>query len=971
VGLQPGTRLGPYEIFAPLGAGGMGEVYKARDTRLGRTVALKILPPEFSEQPDRRARFAREAKSISQLNHPHICTLYDVGEAELASAHPSTGSGWPDLVEGQRPTPSARNVSYLVMEHLEGQTLAKRLAKGRLPLDEALRIGAEIADALAAAHRHGVIHRDLKPSNVMLARNGGPTGPPTVKLLDFGLAKVRDQAIVSAGPTETESLTNDGILVGTLPYMAPEQVEGKPADARTDIWALGCVLYEMVTGRRAFAGDSQASLITAIMSHEPPPLAETQPLTSPALEHIVRKCLARSPDDRWDGAHDVADELRWVSEAGSLPAPEATATAHRRRWRVVGAAAVVVAFSMVAGAMLTWKFQAGPDRAVRHVLLDTRPAKGLSDRPPGVTWNGDSTVPPTVNRPSRTALALSPDGTSLVFSAVQGERQLLYRRRLTEGVAEPLEGTEGAQSPFFSPDGTWIGFWARGALRKMRLDGGAPIELCPTGPFAGASWSSKDTIAFSAGHGAYGISLIPAAGGVPKAISTLDVAGGEVRHVLPHFLPDGNTILFTIQRDVLDFTRASISALSLVNGSRTALVDGAMDARYIPTGHLVYVRHGQLEAVPFDDVQVAVTGEAVGLIPDVMQAWNSESRDETGAAQFTVSDTGTLAYVAGGVAPDVNTDFVWVDRRGTVVETLPVPRGPNRAPRLSPDGTRLLYARVEPEWSLWCYDFARQTSTVIPTTETQPHHPIWFPDCRRVVFGSAPGGATRLYVVQVDGSSPPSPVGGDVPALAAEYPGSLSPDGHTLVFTRESEEGGRALWGLRMGQTSPQRSVLLEPPGTARDGPGIAPGSVTCPAVSPDGRWLAYVSDESGRNEVYVRRFPGLGSRQQLSREGGRAPVWRRDGRELFYLADSPTRRMMVVDLHAGSTLDPGTPRVLFVLADELRTLTQVVPAYDVAVDGQRFLFVRQVREPVPPPPSEIHVVFNWTEELKAKAGRR
>jgi eukaryotic-like serine/threonine-protein kinase len=938
--MQPGDRLGPYEVVDLLGAGGMGEVYKARDTRLDRTVAIKILPPRLSADSERRARFEREAKTIAGLNHPHICTLFDVGDHE--------GS------------------TFLVMEHLTGETLAQRLEKGPLPLEQALTVATEIADALSAAHRQGVIHRDLKPGNVMLTKTGA-------KLLDFGLAKLKGHgeqpaaAHLASAPTQSTPLTGEGMIVGTLQYMAPEQLEAKLADARTDLWALGTILYEMVAGKRAFEGTSAASLIGNIMNADPPALATWQPLTPPAVDRLVRKCLAKAPDDRWESAHDVADELRWIRETSevTLPAGSAAAAETGRPQMRFAALAVGGLLLVAATAALTWvavRPAQAPPAAVQRLLVDTRPAEGL--RGPNPLERSYA-----FNRPSRTAIALSPDGTCLVFGAVQGQRQQLYRRRLAEGVAVPLDGTEGAESPFFSPDGTWIGFWARGSLWKMRLDGGAPIELCRAAQVVGASWSSKGTIAFDDAWAASGeILAVPAAGGTPKALSTVDVAHGEQFHVLPHFLPDGESLLFTAVKDWVDLRGSAIAAVSLTSGTRTALVDGAMDARYLPTGHLVYFRRGQLEAVPFDPVRLTVTGEAVGLIPDVMQAMNFGHADvDTGAAQLTTSVTGTLVYVAGGIPGDQRSEIVWVDRRGTIVETLAIPRGSYSAPRLSPDGRRILYVRAGMNGSLWYYDLARRTPTMIPTAEPQPYWAIWLPDGQRAMFAAPPGGFTRLHIVPVDGSTRSETVGGEVPLTATESPGSWTPDGKALIFTRGSQDSPPGLWQLRMNGGRPQRSPLLEPPAPTKGGADVQPKMVTWPALAPDGRWLAYVSNESGRNEVYVQRFPDLGGRQQVSRDGGRAPVWRRDGRELFYATEGTPRRMMVVDIRPGAVFDAGLPQVLFEISDDLHTGTAMVPAYDADLDGRRFLFVRRYTEPLPPPPSQMHVVLNWFEELKAK----
>ncbi len=940
VRLSSGTRLGPYEITAFVGAGGMGEVYEARDTRLGRTVAIKVLPPDLAADKERRRRFEHEARAVSALNHPHICTLHDIGRLRAEGA--SAGQGG--------------EVEFLVLEHLEGETLAARLRKGPLPLAQALDYGAQIADALSAAHRQGIVHRDLKPANVMLTKSGA-------KLLDFGLAKLRahgERPVVSAGAstTESEPLTDRGVILGTLPYMAPEQLEGKPADARTDIWALGAILYEMLAGRRAFDEDTSAKLVGAILERDPEPLTVREPLTPPAVERLVRKCVAKTPEGRWESAGDIADELRWIRDTSAAAAALSRTGRHSTARRAVVRAGAVSA-AVAATATLTWivaRPKPAPPVQVRRFLIDTRPAEGLGERDHAAIARVYG-----LNRPSRTAIALSPDGNTLVFGGVRGDRQRLYRRGLDQDAAVALEGTDGAENPFFSPDGTWIGFWSRDALWKIRVDGGTPIELCSAPPINGASWGSQDMIAFAAAMPGRGIHEVPAGGGVPKAVTKVDTEGGESYHWSPHFLPDGETLLFTVVKERFDPRTASIVATTLTSEARIPVLDGAMDARYLPTGHVIYFRFGRLEAVPFDPVRVAVTGDAVGLIPDIMQALNADSTViETGEAQLATSATGTLVYVAGSILPDRRNELVWVDRHGAIVGSLRIRAGPYGAPRLSPDGRRILYVSSGMNGSLWCYDVARRTSTAIPTTGPRPFCPVWMPDGRRTIYAAHvanAGGPLRMHIVPVDGSSPSMPVGGEVPAQAAELPASWMPDGQTLLFTR-SDTKGAGIWQLSLDGQLHQRSPLLEP---------TIPSVLTYPAASPDGRWLAYVSDESEHNKVYLQRLPELSDKQQVSRDWGWAPVWRRDGQELFYLSYAhAAMRMTAVDVGPGSNV--GVPRVLFEIPDGVFHVgTAWVPAYDVSADGQRFLFVRRVDEPVPPPPSQMHVVLNWFEELKAK----
>lgn len=953
--LPEGTRLGPYELGAPIGAGGMGTVYEARDTRLERTVAIKVLPPGFATNPDRRARFEREAKTIAGLNHPHICTLHDTGEAVPAGpgSRASARAGEP--------------VHYLVLECVEGETLAARLERGPLPVALACELGAQIADALSGAHRHGVVHRDLKPANIMLTPGGpGSDGVPHVKLLDFGLAKLTghgEQPVVSrdgAHVTESDSLTARGTILGTLPYMAPEQLEGKPADARTDLWALGCVLYEMLSGERAFAGDGAVTLMGHILTTQPAPLRDGQPTVPPALDRLVRKCLAKQPDDRWDSAHDVADELRWIVETSTASPVGAPGQVSRSPKRPFVPAAVTLV-SIVAAATATWMLTrpAPTPPEVRHVFIDTSPADGLRGPAPVERTMG-------LNRPRFTAIALSPDGTTLVFSGVQGERQQLYRRRLDEDVAVPMAGTEDAEGPFFSPDGQWVGYWARNTLWKVPADGGSPVELLKTTwGNSSSSWSHRGTIAYDNLSEGPGLSLTPDSGGEPVVVLASGSVTGEFNYALPRFLPDGETLLFTVKKGGrLD---GSIAALSTSTGVRTMLVEDAMDARYVPTGHLLYARLGRIWAVPFDLVSLTITGKPAVVLPDVMQSLNSGSDwIDVGAAQISVSASGTLAYVEGGIIPDVQSDLVWVDRTGTVVEELPVPTGHYSAPSVSPDGRRILYCRAGISSSLWYYDVESQTTVLIPTPGADPTFPIWFPDGRRVLYFDYAATTGGLSVVSVDGSAPPTAVHGQRAPAVFELPGTWMPDG-SLIYVRHVE-ANTSLWRLRLEGDVPAPSIVIEaPPSVQR---GVRPlGRVNWPAVSPDGLRLAYVSNETGSNEVYVRRLPNLNDARRISRERGMAPVWSRDGRELFYVTASP-RKMMAI----GVPLEPGSawghPRVLFDVPGELHTGTNNVAAYDVSPDGQRFIFVRRPPAATPPPPSRINIVFNWFEELKAKVPR-
>ena len=647
--LAPGVRLGPYEVVGQIGAGGMGEVYKARDTRLDRTVAIKILPAELSADPDRRARFEREARTIGGLNHPHICTLHDVGE------HGDS--------------------TYLVMEHLAGETLAERLQKGRIPPDQALTVATEIADALAAAHRQGIVHRDLKPGNVMLTKAGA-------KLLDFGLAKLAGHgaepavAQLASAATRSAPLTAEGTIVGTLHYMAPEQVEGKPADARTDLWALGSILYEMLTGTRAFEGTSAASLIGNIMNVEPASLSTLQPMTPPGLDRLVRRCLAKSPDDRPDTAHDVADELRWLRDTGGPVIAAAPRARHGRSARLALTAAVAVAGLLGAWAMWVLRDAPSATSGVLRAVVKVAPADRLHSMPEDTTIGEQ--------RPSQKAIALSPDGRLLVFTATAGDQHQLYVRPLDRLEATAVPDTEGASDPFFSPDGKWIGFWASGAIRKVPAAGGPATTICDTSPIFGASWSEDGTIIFA--NQLTGLFRVPAEGGVPAPLTTLDKPKGEASHRLPHALPGGRVVLFTsILHYLPDWDQAEIVALHVDTGNRKTVAKGA-DARYLPTGHLVFVRTGTVVAAPFNLNRLELMGGTVTVLNDVMQAANTPTSSiESGAGQFATASSGLAVYAPGGLFRDQQRLLVWVGRDG---RETPVPLPPRAylGPHLSPDG---------------------------------------------------------------------------------------------------------------------------------------------------------------------------------------------------------------------------------------------------------------------------------------------
>jgi len=941
--LAAGTRLGPYEIVAAIGAGGMGEVYRARDTKLNRDVALKILPDAFASDPDRLARFTREAQTLAALNHPHIAQIYSVGEA----ASPERSALSPDKVQ------------FLVMELVQGEDLSQRIARGAIPLDEALPIARQIAEALEAAHEQGIIHRDLKPANIKVRADG------TVKVLDFGLAKALDPVGSAAAvgvsnlPTITSPamMTGVGMILGTAAYMAPEQAKGRTVDKRADIWAFGAVLFEMLTGKRAFPGEDVSDTIAHVLMKEPD--WATLPVNTPvAIRKLLRRCLEK---DRKRRLADMADARLEIEDALTSPAEAARPLAGVSRTGALGrpvalglmltlsaTAFIVGAVAMRAAIRLLGPQSNQTPPQVTRTLVSVAPAGQLraNNQSESAAWG----------MPSRTAMALSPDGRSLVFSANAGGKQQLYLRALDQLDAAPLAGTEGADSPFFSPDGKWVGFWANGALKKVALSGGPATTICQTDAIFGASWGSNDTIVFARVR--EGLLQVPGAGGTPQSLTTLDTAKGEVSHRLPQVLPGAKAVVFTITHDAFPkWDVADIVVQSLVTGERKTVAQGA-DARYASTGHLVYARAGTLMAMPFDLARLQVTGGAVSVMADVMQAANIVNVNlDTGAAQFSVSASGALVYATGGAAGDAERRLVWVDRAG-LAQPLSAPPRAYFAPRLSPDGQRVVVYTRGTGSDVWTFDITRGTLTRL-TTEGRNGWGLWTPDGKRVVFQSGPG-VGNLFWKPADGS------GAAERLTTSEYtqvPASWSPDGQTLAFVESHPVAatGSDIWALPLAGDRRPRPLLQ------------TKFNETYPEFSPDGRWLAYVSNESGRDEVYVQPYPGPGPRQQVSVDGGEAPAWSRDGRELFYSAvanvgqGATTREWIAVPLTTAPSLRFGAPRVLF-QARYQTTLT--ARGYDVTSDGQRFLMV-SVDERPPIKVTQMILVQNWVEELKRRVPTR
>jgi serine/threonine protein kinase/Tol biopolymer transport system component len=890
--LAPGTKLGPYEILAPLGAGGMGEVYRARDTRLERTVAIKVLPEHLSATADLKQRFEREARAISSLNHPHICILYDIGEQD--------------------------GVDFLVMEHMEGETLAARLERGALPAAETLRYASEIADALDKAHRQGLIHRDLKPGNVMLTKAGA-------KLLDFGLARIvgaaatapagsgslPGAAMLSQHPTVATPLTGAGMIVGTFQYMAPEQLDGGEADARSDIWAFGATVYEMATGRKAFTGHSQASLIASILKEQPRPIAEIEPLTPPGLDRIVQRCLAKDPDERWQSARDLAHELKWIAQGGSqagVPAPVAAKRRQRERGMLITAG--VLGAATVGLAIAMWLRTPPPPQVVRFDI-----------RPPSTIQFQD-------------APRISPNGEYLAYSGTDSTGTTrIWVRNMSGMTAEPLPGTEGiVQRPFWSPDSRYLGFFAGGKLKKVAVGGGPAITVADAPNGSDGAWSREGVILFDGSTGDP-IRRVAAAGGVPAPAFLPDTAKRESVG-WPFFLPDGKHFIYQ------EITTRSL-CVGTIGSSKTRVL-GSADSRieYSPQGYVLYARGGSLVAQPFDAGALKLTGEPFPVAEPLRTQPN-------GGADFSVSNTGTLVYSAGSTQ---EAELVWVDRSGREQGTVQMGTLTNfLSPALSPDGHRVAF-RVQDAQSrtrdVWLADMVRGVQSRFTFDPGNENHPTWAPDGSKIAYWSDDEKNPGIYVKSSSGA-------GDAELLMKSKDETVitdwSRDGKTIVYALQPPTTKSEVWTVA-AEGEHAANVFLRGPFDYLDG-----------RLSPDGRWLSYTSSESGRPEVYVQTFPAHSGKWQISTSGGSDARWNANGKELVYLAAD--QRLMSVPIRTAPSFEADVPAPLFT-ARVLFPGVALRTHYEMSTDGQRFLMCapRGAQSL-----SGANVVLNWFVEARRR----
>jgi eukaryotic-like serine/threonine-protein kinase len=887
--LAPGTMLGPYEIDALIGGGGMGEVYRARDTRLNRIVAIKTLPQFETSNPQLRLRVEQEARIVAAISHPHICALFDIGR------------------EGQ--------IDYFVMEFLEGETLAERMRRELLPLDVVLRYGMEIAAALAAAHRHGVVHCDLTPANVMLTRNG-------VKLLDFGIAQLRAGAagrvaamLTAESPTTEAEPTRPGFL-GTLYYTTPEQLQGRPVDARTDIFALGVVLYQMVAGRRPFQGATQADLIAAILHADPPPLESLPSRAVPdSLAHLIRICLAKNADDRWQSAQDVERELAFLAVCG---APGGFQPAgHRRHPRT------------------PWLLLAGAAAAALPIAVALQPG-WASDPPPSLVRFDVLPVPPATLTVDHVDARVAPNGRHLAFTARHRGTTTLWLRSLDAHAARELPGTEGATQPFWSPDSRSIGFYAMGALKRVSLGGGAVHIVCPLPAMAGAGWSPRGVILFSQlnalGH-------VPDHGGTPVLLPPPAVRQADAVLVWPQFLPDGHRYLFRIIRG----PRASQGVyVGSLNGGDVARVLDTTGSVTAAGNYLLSVRAGTLLAQPFDLKRLAPRGEPVVLADQVM-----ENLGEVAGPAVSASGTGVLAYRPRHAFP---TTLTWFDRGGRSVDTLSTPPG-CRNPEVAHDGRQVavecpdLAANAR---DIWVFDAISRRPARLTTHPADDSDPVWSPDARWIVFASGREGARDLYRRLSTGEGEDELL---LRTTRTKYPNSWSRDGRFILFTSREADTGWDIWLLPLGG---EAEPLVSTPAAEIE-----------PQFSPDGRWLAYTSDESGRLEVFVRPFRAAGRAWLISTDGGSDPRWRDDGGELYYL--SPDRVLMAVPVSTRGEFNASAPRPLFQTRTSGPLGLGVRFNYAAGPGGRQFLVTADVPEAVPSP---FRVVLNWTSEVPPSENR-
>jgi serine/threonine-protein kinase len=897
VALAPGTRLGAYEILSLIGSGGMGEVYRATDTKLHRDVAIKVLPSDVAADHDRLARFEREAQVLASLNHPNIAHIHGIEDS----------SGTPALV----------------MELVEGPTLADRIAKGPIPLDEALPIAKQIAEALEAAHEQGIIHRDLKPANIKVRPDG------TVKVLDFGLAKAFDPVASTVGnatmsPTLSIHATQAGLIIGTPAYMAPELARGKAVERRADIWAFGCVLFEMLTGRRAFDGDDISTTLAAVIRADPEwaALASATPI---GLRQLLRQCLQKDPRRRLQAIGDarvqIDDLLAGASENIVTPS-DVRVTAG---WRHVVIPVTMLLLGSVVTLGVMWF-------ATRSTVARPRVSRLLiTPSSAAASFYGSS---------SSHDVALAPDGSRLIYVGANGTT--LFVRPLDQLDATPLVHGDALRDPFISPDGEWVGFFEGPiTLKKVPMTGGPAVLVAQiNGAERGATWAADGQIIFATSTVPTGLQRVSTDGGTPAVLTRPDRARGEANHWWPEMLPGGHAVLYTITATSGPDAN-SIAVLDLRNGRSSIVLRGGSHAQYVPSGHLVYAAVGTLRAVGFDLKRLSVVGAARPMVPQVLTA-------PLGAFEAVLSPDGTLVYVTQGSRSVASRTLVWVDRQGRETPIAAPPRVYGY-PRVSPDGTRIAVTSIDQNPDIWLWDLARQTLTRVTSDPAVDGFPAWMPDGRRIVFGSDRAGALNLFSQAADGT-------GGVDRLTespnGQVPSAVTPDGRRLVFTDRSSTTGYDVMAVALDGKH-QVTPLAQTPFDESNG-----------IVSPDGRWLAYEANDTGSFEIYVRSFPDVnGGRWQVSTTGGTQPLWARSGQDLFYLR--PDGALMRAAVKSGPAWTASVPTKMFDGPYALRTGGYPARNYDIAPDDQRFLMMKPTGGDATGTTPQIVVVQHFDEELR------
>jgi eukaryotic-like serine/threonine-protein kinase len=921
--LPAGAQLGVYEIVALVGAGGMGEVYRARDTRLDRTVAIKVLPSQFAADPQLRDRFDREARAISSLNHPHICALYDVGEAAIA---PSPES----------PAAAGHTIRFLVLEYLDGDTVAARLARaGPFVPAEAMHIATGICDALDRAHRSGIVHRDLKPANVMLTQSGA-------KLLDFGLAKSAAPVVAASGlsmlPTTPPNLTAQGTILGTFQYMAPEQIEGLEADARTDIFAFGALLFEMLTGRTAFEGKTRASLLGAILKDEPPRVSTVQPLAPHAIDRIVSTCLAKDPDDRYQTTRDLLRDLRWVASGSSEDAAPRTVLAPRRSNRLAWLVAAAAGLALAAAAAVAFRTVGG-----------TVPAAGAVQFTIAAPQNSTFGGPFSPATGIATQVSVSPDGRYVVFVAGSSENAFrIWLRPVGTLVAAPIAGTEQGAFPFWSPDSRFIAFFASGKLKKVAVTGGPPTVLCDLntrGIALGGTWSPDNVIVFSSGTVGAGLLRVSSAGGIPTGVTRLDPATGESNHRWPYFLPDGRHFIYTASTGICcpAAKPAKIRVASLDSAEPAVTLFEVESAVTYASGHLLFVRDDTLMAQPFDLRTRQPSGDVFPLAEHI-------STEGSRYGSFSASNNGVLAY---GRALPADQRLTWVDRMGrTLSPVSDASQNTGLGPisfTLSRDERQVaitLASGSPPNRDVFIIDAIRGVRTRLTTDPGTDTSPVWAPDGTRIAFEAVRAGMVSLRQKRVSGTGDEEVLlEGSTAAFSTAAPSSWSSDGRFIAYTK----GAGSLADVWILPLSGERHPFPLAQTTFTETSGM---------FSPDGRWIVYTSDEGGQRDVYAQPFPPTGARYPVSKDGGSHPVWRADSKELFFIRGYDAM-LMAVPIPATPQWDPGPPRPLFVSGARRASPGQ---QYAVTKDGNRFLMNLRTQDAVVEP---LTVIVNWTATIQ------